>query len=93
MDIDSKYFEVTCAGPEFELVKKDILSAGPFYTGSIATGMDKQQYQLFSHVNKESMQYILDAIDATKEVKIEILAHDGNTKPLQSQDYWKKFNI
>ena len=83
MDIDSKYFDVICEGPELELVKKEILNSGPFYTGSIATGIDKQQYQLFSHVNKESMQYILDAIDATKEVKIEILAHDGNTKPVQ----------
>ena len=93
MDIENKYFDTVCTGVEFENLKKEILDAGPFYTGSIATGMDKQQYQLFSHVNKESMQYILDAIDATKEVKIEILAHDGNTKPLQSQDYWKKFNI
>ena len=92
MDIENKYFDTVCTGVEFENLKKEILDAGPFYTGSIASILN-DQYRIFSHVNKESMKYILDAIDATKEVKIEILAHDGNTKPLQSQNYWKKFKI
>ena len=93
MDIERKYFQITCTGPELENVKQQILGSGPFYTGSIGETADESQYKIFSHVNKQEMQYILDAIDATNEVKIEILAHDGNTKPLQSEDYWSKFKI
>ena len=93
MDIESKYFQITCTGPELENVKQEILKSGPFYTGSIGNVAADGQYKIFSHVNKEAMEYILNTIDTTEEVKIEILAHDGNPKFVQSKDYWTKFRI
>ena len=92
MAINNKnFFEKS--GKNLDLVdfSTRVLSAGQYFSGSIYYDNSKTNYCLFYSVNKEKMQYILEELDTTKEVKLEIYAHASNSEEIQPKDYWPEF--
>ena len=94
MDIDkSKYFETTGKDLDLSNFINEVVGAGKYFSGSIYYDCTMNNYCLFYSVNKEKIKYILNELDTTKEVKLEIYAHANNSEEIQPENYWPKFKL
>ena len=67
---------------------EELNDTGPFFSGSVYYDSTKTNYCIFYAVNKERIEYILGALDTTKEVALEICAHAKNSEDIQPEDTW-----
>lgn len=68
-----------------------ILSSGEYFTGTIYHDETKSSWTAFNLVNNEKMAYILNEVDFSKGVEIEIFAYAKYPTGLQQQGDWKGF--
>ena len=71
---------------------EEILSSGEYFSGLIHYDASKNSWIAFNLVNKEKMIYILNEIDFSKGVKIEIRTYAEYPKVIQQENCWRGFN-
>ena len=85
MDTDFKL--INCKASQTS--PEGILSSGEFFSGSIRFSDNKNEWVVFSLVNKEVMRYILSDINFNDEVMLEIFSYDEDSEKVQHTGNWE----